>query len=335
MTKLLTTIAALQVVEQGLFKLDGDTSDILPDLAEQKILKGFNESDEPILDDRKTPITLHHLLTHTSGAAYDAAHPDLIKWQQQRGKATNSGATVETKFLYPLVFEPGSEWMYGTSIDWAGKLVERLTKTTLEDWMTEHIFKPLGVTGVTFWPNKHPHLAGKVPALTARGPDGKLVLHTEPTINESSTDCFGGHGGYAQMSEYLKIQRSILANDGKILKPETVEQMFTPQLSPHCKESLKAIRKGPMGLFFIGENDPEIEADWGLGGILFLQDDDGRRKKGTMSWGGVSNTFWIIDREADLALAFGTQVLPPGDRPTASVITQVEKGMYEKAGVKF
>ena len=66
----------------------------------------------------------------------------------------------------------------------------------------------------------------------------------------------------------------------------------------------------------------------------FMEDDIGRRKKGTLNWGGAANTFWTIDRDADLALTFGTQVIPPGDRKVGKMITQVEVGMYELAGVK-
>lgn len=159
--------------------------------------------------------------------------------------------------------------------------------------------------------------------------------YNEPFINAGAKDAFGGQGASAKMEDYLKVQRSILANDGKLLKPESVEIMFTPQLTPQVKQSLKDVRRSPMGALFIGDNDLDIEVDWGIGGILFLQDDIGRRKKGTLNWGGYPNTFWIIDREADLALTFGTQLLPPGDIPTAKMIKEVELGVYEMAGVRF
>ncbi len=235
-------------------------------------------------DDQVLTCYCRHLLTHTAGLVYDAGHPHLIKLQAKRGNKPNEGSTVESRFTYPLVFEPGTNWTYSCSIDWAGKLVERLTGQTLEEHMKENLWGPLGITGISFWPYENSELKDKVPALTARSPDGKLVLNTEPTINTGSKGCFGGHGAYARMGDYIKILHSILANDGKILKPETVEMMFTPQLSPGAKAGLKAFREGPYAGMMIGENDPKIEADWGLGGILFMQDDDGRRKKGTLNW---------------------------------------------------
>ena len=213
--------------------------------------------------------------------------------------------------------------------------MERVTGQTLEEHMKKNIFEPLGITSITFFPDKNPALKDKVPALTTRGPDGKLALHTEPFINTGSTDCFGGHGSYGTMSDYIKVQRSLLANDGKLLQPATVDMMFTPQLSPESKDGLAAFRRSPYGAMAVGEQDPAIEADWGLGGLIFLQDDPGRRQKGTLNWGGMANCFWIIDREADLALTFGTQVLPPGDVMTAETITEVERAVYEMAGVKF
>lgn len=280
-------------------------------------------------------IALRLLLTHSAGVSYDGLHPDLIKIRQKQGHVPGTGATVEERCTHPLVFEPGTSWIYGTGIDWAGKLVERVTDQTLEEHMQENIFRPLGISAITFWPYENAQLKDKVPALTTRGPDGSLVLHAEPFVNTGSKDCFGGHGAYGTMGDYLKVQRSILANDGKILKPQTVDMMFTPQLSPGSKAALQAFRAGPYGAMAIGQNDPAIEADWGLGGILLLQDDQGRRKKGTLNWGGIANCFWIIDREADLALTFGTQVLPPGDPLTTETITAVELGVYEMAGVKF
>ena len=206
----------------------------------------------------------------------------------------------------------------------------------LDQWMQKNICEPLGADSITFFPYENKGFKDKVPALTTRNEEGKLILNETPSINLGSKEPMGGHGAYAKLQDYLKVQRSILANDGKLLKPETVDKfMFTPQLTSETKQALNDFRHTPMAALFIGENDPSVPVDWGIGGILFLKDDDGRRKKGTLNWGGMANTFWIIDREADLALTFGTQVLPPGDRPTASMITAVEKGVYEMAGVKF
>jgi len=137
-TKLLTTIAALQIVERGLFRLDDDVTEKLPELGAHKILQGFDEDDKPILVERKKAITLksvryiwvpswrsvhadghcRHLLTHSAGCAYDGGAPTLIKYQKQRGRELGVGPTVPERYDYPLLFEPGTGWMYGANMDW-------------------------------------------------------------------------------------------------------------------------------------------------------------------------------------------------------------------------
>ncbi|KAK1067287.1 hypothetical protein LTR74_006491 [Friedmanniomyces endolithicus] len=325
-TKLLTTIAALHTVDAGLFALDDDVCSKLPELASQPILKGFDDNNKPILVERKNGITLRQLLTHSAGAAYDGMNPLLIKYHAQRGLKPGIGPTVAERFGIPLA--------YSGSIDWAGKLVERLTDSTLDEYF-KRLFEPLGAKSITFWPDRNPDLKDKVLGIAVRTPDRKLIPNTEPTLNTGSTDCFGGHGGFSSMSDYLLVQRSILANDGKLLRPETVEMMFQPQLQAGSKRDLMAFMASPMGAYVIGEWAPGLELDWGLGGMLVMRDDVGRRKKGTLSWGGMTNPFWLIDREAGLALTFGTQVFPPGDKGVEGMISAAEYGVYEMAGVKF
>lgn len=239
------------------------------------------------------------------------------------------------RFNYPLVFEPGTSWSYGTGIDWAGRLVEKVGSMSLEDWMKTNMWEPLGVTEITFWPLDNSNLRSRVPGLTIRTPEGGLAPFSAPFINTGSKDCFGGHGAYATMSDYLKVQRSILSNDGKLLKPSTVDQMFQPQLSTASAQALNEFTStSPLAAMMVGSK-PKGEVNWGLGGILYMQDDAGKRKKGTLSWGGMTNPFWLIDREAGLALTFGTQVLPPGDAGVEDMISACELAVYEMAGVKF
>lgn len=184
------------------------------------------------------------------------------------------------RFTYRLMFESGTQWMYGCSVDWVGKLIERVTDQTLEEYMKKNIWEPLGLISVTFFPCEHPELRGKIPGMSVRTPDGQLAPYNDPFINTGSKDALGGHRAYAKLKDFLKVQGSILANDGKLLKPETVEMMFTPQLSPGVNQSLNDFRYTPMAAMIVGENNSEIEIDWGIGSILFLHDDHGRRKGG-------------------------------------------------------
>lgn len=220
-------------------------------------------------------------------------------------------------------------------MDWAGLVVERLTKSTLEEYMKANIWDPLGITTMTFFPTKQPELNARVPLLSARGPDGKLYPFKEPFITTGVTGCMGGSGAYSTLGDYLLFLTSLLRNDGKLLRPESLNELFKPQLTPSQSQSFKEALQGPMGMFFIGEFQAEKYAhDWAFGGVVFVEGyEDGRRRAGSLSWGGIANTFWMMDREAGLTLTFGTQVLPPGDVKVKEVISVVEKEVYKMAGV--
>lgn len=136
------------------------------------------------------------------------------------------------------------------------------------------------------------------------------------------------------MQDYITFLSSLLANDGKLLRPESVDELFKPQLTAEQAKSLKDYFNSAMGAFFIGEFFMDkYRHDWSFGGALCVQAyEDGRRKTGTVAWGGVANTFWSLDREGGLALSFGTQVIPPGDGFCREVISIVEKAVFEMAG---
>jgi CubicO group peptidase (beta-lactamase class C family) len=273
------------------------------------------------------------LLSHTSGSGYPFT-PELIKYLTLKGWTPDSpnAATIVERYDFPLSFEPGTSWGYGPGIDWAGLLVERLSKLTLEEFMKKHIFQPLGITGISFWPETLGAAKERIPELVVRRADGTFGPNTKKTLNTNSTDCFGGHGAYAQLGDYLKVQRSLLANDGVLLKPASVDELFRPQLSAKPLAALNFFRKH-LSTSLVGGINQDIEVSYGLGGMVFLADDVGRRRKGTLSWGGMVNPFWIIDREAGLALTVGFQVLPTGDAGVKEMTSVAERAVYKMAGL--
>ncbi|KAF5864381.1 hypothetical protein ETB97_007943 [Aspergillus alliaceus] len=105
MTKLMTSIAALQLVERGLIGLDEDAGPLLLDLAQIKILTGWNEDGTPLLRERKSQITLRQLLTHSAGTGYDMTNSEIAKLSVFRARQINSGETVKETFGSPLTYE--------------------------------------------------------------------------------------------------------------------------------------------------------------------------------------------------------------------------------------
>src|SRR5580692_566691 len=112
MTKAITSVAAMQLVEQGKLTLDEPASKHLPELEKLQVLEGFNSADKPILRPATRPVTLRQLLTHTSGFAYDTWHEAIFKFTSAHGDAT-----------HVLAFESGTKWQYGPSTYWAGRMV--------------------------------------------------------------------------------------------------------------------------------------------------------------------------------------------------------------------
>jgi CubicO group peptidase (beta-lactamase class C family) len=193
--------------------------------------------------------------------------------------------------LAPLLYEPGENWAYSVSIDWAGKMVERVNGgISLGEYMEKNIFEPLGMTSTGFRPEKNQKISGNLCPTTKRTPEGDLVP-TEPYAIQDPKDDLGGGGLYSAAPDYVKVLISLLKNDGKLLRPETVKLMFSPQLSDdsHLIATVNEPFAGPM---FRGGVD---SAAWnfGLGGILNMEDVDGVCKKGTLTWGGLPNLFWV------------------------------------------
>lgn len=168
MTKLLTSIALLQLHERGTVGLDQDVSEHVPFLAKQSVLTRFNKDGTPILVRREKDITLRLLLTHSSGAGYDFMDPKLQQYTKYTGKPATESSTIDDIFDWPLLYQPGEGWAYGAGISWAGKVLEKLTGKTLEEYMQENIFKPLGISRITFFPKANPALEGHVSDMSVR-----------------------------------------------------------------------------------------------------------------------------------------------------------------------
>ncbi|KAI1461199.1 beta-lactamase family protein [Annulohypoxylon moriforme] len=331
MSKLITSVAAAQLIEKGLVTLDEDLSPLLPSLAKQEILTGFSDDGTPITRKRKNPITLRTLLTHSSGIAYTFFDPLLARYAEWKKPSLNPG-TVDETFDLPLMFEPGEGYMYGSSIDRVGQLVEKLTGQNLEEYMKQNIWEPLGMTSTTFFPREHPDIQARQVPMGFRNSDTGAVAETgeQAWFEKGLKEPFGGQGIYTTMPDYMKLLHSLLVDDEKVLKKETAALFFQPQLSPASKESLLKIMRGPE--WTIGTFPETNEYDWSLGGILIDGDKHEFRRKNTMIWSGAANTFWFIDRTAGVCGVFGVQIMPSFDAKAKALMAAFEEDVYRRAG---
>lgn len=335
-TKLIATIAALQCVEDGLLSLTGDLSQVAPELAAKQVITGFSDDGEtPILEPAARPITLEMLLTHSSGVVYDMMNPLIAQWRKKFDTSpADSKRPVEEAFSYPLGFQPGTSWMYGPGLDWAGLIVERVTGHTLGEHMQQRIYAPLGITDAQFYPVTREDLRERLVDLNPDDPNGlgRAVVGGSEGGNKRSRGDFGGHGLFMTAPDYAKVLRSLLVNDGKLLKPATVDGMFEHHLSPEATAGHWAALEGPGGFFFRVGTAPGQKAGHGLGGLVTKEDVDGWYGERTLTWGGGLTLAWFIDRKNDLCGIGAVQAkLPTVDGEVVAALKQTfRRDIYRK-----
>ena len=330
MTKPITSVAALQLIEQGRLELDQTVASVLPEFAERKVLEGF-DGDRPRLREPREPATIRHLLTHTSGLAYWFASADLTRYHELTGAPT--ALSSEPGFLaVPLIDDPGARWEYGISTDWLGQVVEAVSGQGLDAYFAEHVLGPLGMADTTFTPSDAQQK--RMMALHARTAGGGLTLSDLAWPPEPAMWC-GGHGLFSTAADYLRLQRALLGGgelDGtRVLARETVDLAFSNQIGDIEPPTFIASTEPALS------NDvyalPGIKQRWGLGFHLVLEDVPGARRAGTADWSGLTNCYFWIDRASGLTAAIYTQLLPFFDARMVELAMGFEQAVYAGSAV--
>jgi methyl acetate hydrolase len=328
MTKAVTTVAAMQMVEQGKLKLDQPASDILPDLASAQVLEGFDAAGAPQLRPAKRPITLRQLLTHTAGFTYDIWDANNGRYEKQAnlpGIITCKDDALKT----PLAFDPGDRWAYGINIDFAGKMVEKVSGERLEDYFHEHIFGPLGMTDTSF--KLSPSQRGRLVAMHARGADGSLKP-IEFEMPQEPEFFMGGGGLYSTGPDYLKFVRMFLNRgslDGKtVLRPETVAMMGQNQIGDINVVVLKTVMPDSS---LDAEFFPGMVKKWGLGFMINTETAPTGRSAGSLAWAGLANTYFWIDPSKNIGGVILMQLLPFADPQALQTFADFESSVYKVA----
>lgn len=251
---------------------------------------------------------------------------------------------MKEAFTYPLLFAPGEGWEYSVGIDWANWAVERVTNMSVEVYMEKFIWAPLGIKSMTFHPKTKPACMEKLTDMSVRqggknlifaipaDPEGKVEYTEDRVWNLDSPGFAAGIGGFGSLVDYQEILQSICANDEKLLKRPTVEEMFKPQLSEASRKAWMAKLAIPEINQTYGGLEKGTHADWGLGGCLIMEDLPGGIKKGTMAWGGYPNVQWFCDRSTGMSGIFGCQIFLPGDLKARALYKEWQKELYKKAG---
>ncbi|ODV67106.1 beta-lactamase/transpeptidase-like protein [Hyphopichia burtonii NRRL Y-1933] len=322
-TKPIVSTAVLQLYERGLVDLDAAASTYLPILKDVKVIKGW-DNDEPILKTPETEPTVKQLLLHTSGFAYAFYNEDYRKLLAKYGEPNIFNITEESLKCMPLVFEPGSQFLYGHGLDFAGFIVESVSGMTLEQYLKENIFKPAKMNDVTF--EVQPKDSDKVLICDSRQSDGSLRPYSTQPLQTPAKHC-GGHGLFGTIELYLRFIR-IWINEGKaddgtqIIKKETWKEASQNNLPPNFTTT------------DFNSTDAELTKSvkssdfWSLGFGITREDSKAGVPKDSLYWCGLANLFFWIDLKNKIGGYYVTQLFPHAD-PSIQAYPKLQKIAYD------
>jgi CubicO group peptidase (beta-lactamase class C family) len=294
MSKPITGVAMMILYEQGRWLPSDPISKYIPEFAHLKVFKGVDAAGNMIVEDAAHPPTMLELLTHTAGFTYGIfgeteVDKEYRKMQLLRSKSLQD--MIDKLSKIPLLYQPGSKWVYSVSMDIQGYIIEKLSGQSLPDFMQEHIFKPLGMKDTGFFVPAEKH--DRFVTLYRANEQGQLVVETTfgGTYAAQPTMASGGGGLVSTAEDYFRFAE-MLANGGelngvRVLSPASVQLMGSNHLPPQLLTGefsigLQVMRAGT-GYGY----DCAVEFDPAMANLP-----DGQ---GTFFWDGAAGTWFWID----------------------------------------
>ncbi|CAK5264668.1 unnamed protein product [Mycena citricolor] len=324
-TKLITSIAAFQLIEAGKIALDTPVESILPELSAPIIITTVDANGRPDAKTSRpatTKITVEHLLTHTSGLDYSLdglTEPGVFP---PRAYADVYASDDTSEFFNKL-----KRAFYRLSL--SGLSLARNLELILTS--KEHIFTPLGITTASF--HLTPETKARLLPLHQRNSEGAIVPW--PGAHPMSQDpaetklFFGGIGLYASQKDYLAVLRHLLQiHNDKAEKPLISRKSLSLLTSPAMSATALPQMLGLPALISPYIGIPEGSAIFGRGVVVMTEDVPGHRKKGSAAWGGWANTSYWFDLETGVAAVVGTQLLPGFDETFYRLFAAIEAAVY-------
>lgn len=327
MTKPITSVAAMMLLEEGRLQLKDPVSAYIPSFADTRVYRS-GSIQRPVTEPQTEPMLIWHLLTHMSGLTYGFHNTHAVdamyraagfEWGQPED--LDLAQCCDRWASLPLVFQPGTEWNYGISTDVLGRVVEVVAGCDLETFFRTRILDPLGMNDTTFHlPDASAH---RLAALYVPHPtDGTAVRAPEFLIRPLRPKMLSGGGGlYGTASDYLRFCQMLLGGGAlegeRILGRHTVDYMGLNHLP------------GGVDLETIGRPLFAESTFTGMGfGLGFSVVIDPAENKvpssvGEMAWGGAASTAFWVDPVEDLAVVFLTQLMPSSTHPIRPLLKQL------------
>ncbi|MFI6345593.1 serine hydrolase domain-containing protein [Streptomyces sp. NPDC050560] len=320
MTKPVTSLAAMMLYEEGALALTDPVSAYIPSFADPRVFRSGTDV-RPQTVPATTPMTVWHLLTHTSGLTYGfhRAHPvDAIlrargfEWSTPPGY--DLAASCDAWAQLPLLFQPGAEWNYSVATDVLGRVVEVASGLRLDDFFRTRIFEPLGMHDTGF--HLGPGQVDRFAALYTPGPDGELRRAGGSGVTEPPSHLSGGGGLMGSAGDYHRFVQMLLgrgAYEGvRLLGSRTVDYMTRNHLPGGALLDTFA-RPLLSEVAFEGTG-------FGLG-FSVVRDAAALHNlvsEGEFGWGGAASTAFWVDPAEEITVLFFTQLLPSDTYPLRS-----------------
>jgi methyl acetate hydrolase len=320
-TKAFTATAALQCVEEGLIDLDAPARDYLPEIGALRVLVSLDGEGTLTTRPPRREITSRMLMLHTAGLACDVFDPTYARLARARAGTETAWETLQM----PLLHDPGDRWTYGIGMDWLGVLIARVRGRRLDQVFADRICGPCGMTSTSF--DLSPEMSSRAATVHRRLRSGEIVPGAQPEPSVSALD-MGGHGLWSTVPDVLALLQVWLgdgsAPGGAVLRPETIEWavrsapgvVVTP-LEPAIPSLTRRLH-----------SFPELPTSWAHSFLRVDSDVPGRRRAGSLSWVGLGNVHYWIDRASGLAGAWAAQLLPLEDETCVSGFEHFEKSAY-------
>jgi CubicO group peptidase (beta-lactamase class C family) len=325
MTKVVTGVAMMILYEQGKWNPQDPISKYIPEFAHLKVFKGVDTNGRMIVEDAVHPPTMHELMTHTAGFSYGLFGDGPVdKAYQSAGvlSSKNLQEMVDKLAEIPLLYQPGTKWVYSVSMDVQGYIIEKLSGQSLPAFMHDHIFAPLKMKDSGFYVPKEKRdrfatLYGEDSsgALEAVAPAPALGLgdyKSQPTMAS------GGGGMVSTAQDYSRFAQMLLNGgelDGvRVLAPATVQLMSANHLAPQLMT----------GEFSIGPETIRPGMGWGYDCAVFTDPAaaDEIVGKGTYFWIGAADTWFWIDPTNDIVFVGMTQHMIGPHQPNVNQISR-------------
>ena len=320
MTKPVTSIALMMLVEQGLLQLTDPVSKFIKSFGETRV---WNTGTilKPMTAALTEPIRVWHLLTHTSGLTYGFNYADVVDDMYRRagfetGLSYNESLEVVCDKIasLPLVFQPGSSWNYSMATDVVGRIIEVISKMPLDEFLEKNIFAPLGMTDTAFFvpEEKRSRLASLYRYDEVN--HSKIKLDTLGNSSLENPKFLSGGGGLISTAgDYFKFIKMLegrgKSGDVRIVSSRTIDLMTQNHLPNNADISTFG---RPIGEEFLYDG-----LGFGLGFSVVVDQAKTRVAcpKGTFAWGGMASTAFWVDPVNEISAMFFTQLIPSGVYP--------------------